>query len=42
MKSSTKEGTDHPEWYEELKLAVQVTDYDLKLRKDGAIERRLF
>ena len=24
MKSSTKEGTDHPEWYEELKLAVQV------------------
>uniref|UniRef100_A0A5K3EPQ9 C2 domain-containing protein n=1 Tax=Mesocestoides corti TaxID=53468 RepID=A0A5K3EPQ9_MESCO len=23
VKSSTKEGTDHPEWYEELKLGVQ-------------------
>ncbi|CDS40655.1 myoferlin [Echinococcus multilocularis] len=47
VKSSTKEGTDHPEWYEELKLGVQfpsmcdklaITVYDWdRLSKNDAI-----
>ncbi|VDL89995.1 unnamed protein product [Schistocephalus solidus] len=29
VKSSVKKGTDHPEWYEEMKLAVQVNRTEL-------------